>query len=121
VHPHAKEAAQASEAAALQGRFLDMARTLFANQENLATDELCRCARDLGLDMDRFTEDLRSPAVMRRVEDDQLDAELMDLHGTPTFFIGERRHKGPYDSGTLIKALEAERERADAEARGSAG
>ena len=121
VHPHAKEAAQAAEAAALQGRFLDMARTLFANQENLATDELCRCARDLGLDMDRFTEDLRSPAVMRRVEDDQLDAELMDLHGTPTFFIGERRHKGPYDSGTLIKALEAERERADAEARGSAG
>jgi Na+/H+ antiporter NhaA len=120
VHPHAKEAAQASEAAALQGRFLDMARTLFANQENLATDELCRCARDLGLDMDRFTEDLRSPAVMRRVEDDQLDAELMDLHGTPTFFIGERRHKGPYDSGTLIKALEAERERADAEARGAA-
>ena len=121
VHPHAKEAAQASEAAALQGRFLDMARTMFANQENLATDELCRCARDLGLDMDRFTADLRSPAVMRRVEDDQLDAELMDLHGTPTFFIGERRHKGPYDSGTLIKALEAERERADEEARGSAG
>ena len=121
VHPHAKEAAQASEAAALQGRFLDMARTLFANQENLATDELCRCARDLGLDMDRFTADLRSPAVMRRVEDDQLDAELMDLHGTPTFFIGERRHKGPYDSGTLIKALEAERERAEEEARGSAG
>ena len=121
VHPHAKEAAQASEAAALQGRFLDMARTLFANQENLATDELCRCARDLGLDMDRFTVDLRSPAVMRRVEDDQLDAELMDLHGTPTFFIGERRHKGPYDSGTLIKALEAERERAEEEARGSAG
>ena len=121
VHPHAKEAAQASEAAALQGRFLDMARTLFANQENLATDELCRCARDLGLDMDRFTADLRSPAVMRRVEDDQLDAELMDLHGTPTFFIGERRHKGPYDSGTLIKALEAERERADEETRGSAG
>ena len=42
VHPHAKEAAQASEAAALQGRFLDMARTMFANQDNLATDELCR-------------------------------------------------------------------------------
>ena len=114
VHPHAKEAAQASEAAALQGRFLDMARTLFANQETWRPTT-CRCARDLGLDMDRFTEDLRSPAVMRRVEDDQLDAELMDLHGTPTFFIGERRHKGPYDSGTLIKALEAERERADEE------
>ena len=31
----------------------------------------------------------------------------MDLHSTPTFFIGERRHIGPYDSATLIAALEA--------------
>lgn len=116
VHPHAKEAAQAAEAAALQGRFLDMARTMFAHQDRLTTDDLCRHARELGLDMDRFAEDLRSPAVVRRVEDDMLDAELMDLHSTPTFFIGERRHKRPYDSGTLIAALEAERERAEQEA-----
>jgi Na+/H+ antiporter NhaA len=109
VHPHAREAAQAVEAAAMQGRFFEMALTLFANQDDLTTDDLCRYARDLGLDMDRFTDDLRSPAVVRRVEDDRLDAEMMDLHGTPTFFIGERRHKGPYDSATLIAALEAER------------
>lgn len=109
VHPHAKEAAQAYEAAALQGRFLEMARVMFANQDRLTTDDLCQYARDLDLDMDRFAEDLRSPAVIRRVEDDQLDAELMDLHSTPTFFIGDRRHKGPYDSATLIRALEAGR------------
>ena len=122
VHVHAKEAAQASEAAALQGRFIDMARILFANQDRLTTDDLCDYARELGLDMDRFAEDLRSPAVVRRVEDDQLDAELMDLHSTPTFFIGERRHKGPYDSATLIKALEAGRLRdAEERAAGAAG
>lgn len=122
VHVHAKEAAQASEAAALQGRFIDMARILFANQDRLTTDDLCDYARELGLDMDRFTEDLRSPAVVRRVEDDQLDAELMDLHSTPTFFIGDRRHKGPYDSATLIKALEKGRLRDEEErAAGAAG
>lgn len=122
VHVHAKEAAQASEAAALQGRFIDMARILFANQDRLTTDDLCDYARELGLDMDRFTEDLRSPAVVRRVEDDQLDAELMDLHSTPTFFIGDRRHKGPYDSATLIKALENGRLRDEEErAAGAAG
>jgi predicted DsbA family dithiol-disulfide isomerase len=72
--------------------------------------------------MDRFAEDLRSPAVVRRVEDDQLDAELMDLHSTPTFFIGDRRHKGPYDSATLIKALESGRLRDEEErAAGTAG
>ena len=46
-----------------------------------------------------------------------LDAELMDLHSTPTFFIGERRHKRPYDSKTLIAALEAGRELDEREAR----
>ena len=120
VHPHAKEAAQAYEAAALQGRFLEMARVMFANQDRLTTDDLCQYARDLDLDMDRFAEDLRSPAVIRRVEDDQLDAELMDLHSTQTFFIGDRRHKGPYDSATLIRALEAGRLQDEQERRAEA-
>jgi Na+/H+ antiporter NhaA len=109
VHPHAREAAQAYEAAARQGRFLEMSRILFANQDHLETNDLCRYAQEIGLDVDRFTEDFRSPAVMRRVEDDVLDTELMDLHSTPTFFIGEKRHIGPYDSRTLIRALEASR------------
>ena len=111
VHPHAREAAQAYEAAAMQGRFIEMARIMFANQDQLETDDLCRYASEIGLDADRFVEDLRSPKVMRRVEDDVLDTELMDLHSTPTFFIGEVRHVGPYDSVTLIRALEASRER----------
>ncbi|TYL52774.1 Na+/H+ antiporter NhaA [Agromyces mariniharenae] len=109
VHSHAKEAAQAYEAAALQGKFLEMARTLFANQDDLTTDDLFEYARQLDLDMERFAADLRSPAVIRRVEDDQLDAEMMDLHSTPTFFIGGKRHMGPWDSRTLIRALEASR------------
>ncbi len=115
VHPHAKEAAQAAEAAALQGRFIDMALTLFANQDRLTTDDLFEYARTIGLDLDRFAHDFRSPEVVRRVEDDQLDAEMMDLHATPTFFIGERRHVGPYDSATLIRALEESRVRDETE------
>ena len=115
VHPHAKEAAQAAEAAALQGRFIDMAVTLFANQDRLATDDLFGYARAIGLDLDRFADDFNSPGVVRRVEDDQLDAEMMDLHATPTFFIDERRHVGPYDSATLIRALEESRARDEPE------
>jgi Na+/H+ antiporter NhaA len=120
VHSHAKESAQAVEAAALQGRFLDMALRLFQHQDHLTTEDLVEHARELGLDMDRFADDLRSPAVMRRVEDDMLDAELMDLHSTPTFFIGDRRHKGPYDSMTLIRALEAGRALDEQERRADA-
>ncbi|WP_353829250.1 Na+/H+ antiporter NhaA [Agromyces sp. SYSU T0242] len=121
VHPHAKLAAQAYEAAALQGRFLDMSHMLFTHQDALEPDDLCRYANEIGLDVDRFLEDLRSPSVVRRVEDDQIDAELMDLHSTPTFFVGGKRHIGPWDSRTLIRALEASaRPAPDAAAGGSA-
>jgi Na+/H+ antiporter NhaA len=106
VHAHAKEAAQAYEAAALHGKHLEMARLLFANQGALDIDHFCRFAEELGLDVERFLEDLHSPKVVNRVEDDQLDAEVMDLHSTPTFFIGGVRHVGPWDSRTLIRALE---------------
>lgn len=106
VHAHAKEAAQAYEAAALQGKHLEMARLLFAHQDALDTDRICRIADEIGLDVERFLEDLHSPKVVNRVEDDQLDAEVMDLHATPTFFIGGVRHAGPWDSRTLIRALE---------------
>lgn len=106
VHDHAKEAAEAFEAAALQGKHLELAHLMFANQDALETDDLCRYAAEAGLDVERFLEDLHSPKVVRRVEDDQLDAEVMDLHGTPTFFIGGVRHIGPWDSRTLIRALE---------------
>jgi Na+/H+ antiporter NhaA len=106
-HPHAQQAAQAYEAAARQGRFLEMSRKLFGHQLDLETEDLFRYAEELGLDADRFAEDFRSPQTLRRIQDDRLDAELMDLHSTPTFFIGDKRHVGPWDSANLIRALEA--------------
>ena len=30
----------------------------------------------------------------------------MDLNSTPTFFVNGKRHKGPWDSASLIRALE---------------
>ncbi len=109
VHPNALQAAYASEAAAMQGRFFDLAVAMFADQDALDSDALQEKAAALGLDVDRFIEDMHSAAVARRVEDDLLDAELMDLRSTPTFFIGTKRHIGPYDAATLLRALEASR------------
>jgi len=34
----------------------------------------------------------------------------MDLNSTPTFFIGGKRHKGPFDAASLIRALEDSRD-----------
>jgi len=109
VHPHAFDAALASEAAALQGRFFEMGRMLFEHHHALAAADLMMYAGMLGLDVPRFEEDMRSAYVINRVKDDVLDAEVMDLNATPTFFIGLSRHQGPYDAATLIRALERSR------------
>lgn len=105
-HPNALAAAEAAEAAALQGRLPEFARSLFADQEHQLPSDIIRRARDLGLDVDRFEEDLSSPKVTGRVRDDMLDAEAMDITSVPTFFINGVRHVGPYDARTLIRALE---------------
>jgi protein-disulfide isomerase len=105
-HPNALAGAEASEAAALQGRFFEFERGLFADQENQRPSDIVRLARDLGLDVDRFERDLTSPEVTGRVQDDILDAEAMGITSVPTLFINGRRHTGPYDAQSLIRALE---------------
>ncbi len=105
-HPHAELAARASEAAALQGQFFPYGRALFANQKHLEPGDLLVYARQVGLDLVRFEEDLNSPRVINRVKDDTTDAELMDVHQTPTFFVNGRRHTGHWDTDTLIGALD---------------
>ena len=52
---------------------------------------------------------MHSSKVLHRVQDDAQDAELIDLNSTPTFFVNGKRHKGPWDSANLIRALEADR------------
>lgn len=107
VHPNALAGAEASEAAALQGRFFEFERAIFADQENQRPSDILRIAENLGLDVERFEADLTSPKVTGRVRDDMLDAEAMGITAVPTLFINGRRHVGPYDAQSLIRALAA--------------
>lgn len=104
-HPNALAAAEASEAAALQGKFFEMERSLFADQENQRPSDILRRAGELGLDVEWFEKDLTSPDVAARVRDDMLDAEAMDITVVPTLFVNGQRHTGPYDAQALIRAL----------------
>ncbi|WP_343898662.1 Na+/H+ antiporter NhaA [Ornithinimicrobium humiphilum] len=106
VHPRAELAARAAVAAGLQGRFWQMHEALYAHQDALDYDDLVGHAQDVGLDVDRFVRDLDSPEVVLRVRDDVASAEASGARGTPTFFVGEERHTGPWDAETLARALE---------------
>ena len=113
-HPNALAGAEAAEAASLQGQFFEFERGLFADQENQRPSDIVRLAASLGLDVAQFEHDLQSAEVAARVRDDMLDAEAMNITSVPTFFVNGRRHTGPYDAQSLIRALHADAERVDA-------
>ena len=112
VHPRAQLAAEATEAAAKQGKFWDMHDALFLHQDALKPQDLVGYARELGLNADKFAEDLRKHVGAPRVAEDVDSADLSTVSGTPTFFINGRRHYGAYDIETLSDAVRAARARA---------
>jgi Na+/H+ antiporter NhaA len=107
VHPRAQLAAEAAEAAAAQGAFWPMHDVLLTHQEALRPADLIAYAEQLGLDVDRFADDLRSDAGASRVAEDVDSADLSGVTGTPTFFVNGRRHYGAYDIETLSRAVRA--------------
>jgi protein-disulfide isomerase len=112
VHPNAQMAAEASEAAAAQGRFWQLHDTLLTHQDELSAGELREDARRLGLDFEAFWEDVRKRRYAERVERDVASADASGVAGTPTFFINGRRHHGAYDQHSLAAAVRAARTRA---------
>jgi Na+/H+ antiporter NhaA len=105
VHPHAELAAEASEAAALQGKFWEMHDLLLDHQGALTIRDLIGYARSIALDVDKFSADLRSHAGQAHVAEDVDSADLSNVSGTPTFFINGQRHYGAYDIASLKTAV----------------
>lgn len=106
-HPLALEAAQASEAAAAQGRFWDYHDALYANQPKLSRETMLALAGDHGLDAERIDGAIDSGEYLPRIERDLASAAASGATGTPTFFVNGARFYGAYDASSLVEALEA--------------
>jgi Na+/H+ antiporter NhaA len=107
VHPSAQLAAEAAEAAGAQNAYWDMHDRLLTHQDTLAPSDLYRHAAALGLDLNRFSDDLRRRHFAHRVARDVQSADASGVSGTPTFFVNGRRHQGVYDVDTLTRAVKA--------------
>ncbi|WP_078661596.1 Na+/H+ antiporter NhaA [Streptomyces sp. NRRL B-24484] len=112
VHPHAQLAAEAAEAAGIQGAYWEMHDLLLAHQGALKVHDLLKYAETVGVDGERFEMDLRARVGAVRVSEDVESADLSGVSGTPTFFVNGRRHYGAYDITSLKEAVRAARERA---------
>jgi protein-disulfide isomerase len=114
VHPNAQTAAEAAEAAAAQGAFWPMHDLLLTHQDALQPPDLHRYALQLGLDPDRFWDDIRHHEHLGRIDEDVGSADAGGVAGTPSFFINGRRHEGAYDVATLSAAVRGARARSRA-------
>lgn len=87
VHPHALLAAEAAEAAAAQDRFWDMHDKLYETQPHLQLPRLRELAADLGLDVKRFSEELRDHMHVPRVRENVAEGRRLAVRHTPTFYV----------------------------------
>lgn len=99
IHPHAKDAARAAEAAALQGKFWPMHDMLYNKQEAWkdASDVrgvFATYAGTLGLDVERFKLDMDGSTVSQRIAADLQRADSLGVSGTPTIFVNGREIGG---------------------------
>ncbi|SNY25691.1 Na+/H+ antiporter NhaA [Paractinoplanes atraurantiacus] len=97
IHPYARRAAQAAEAAAAQNAFWPMHDRLIT-AESLDDDALAEIARAAGLDVPRFTVDLDTAIIAAQVDADVRSAHDSGADGTPTFFLNGTRVDGPLDA-----------------------
>jgi len=107
-HPYALIAAEAAEAAALQGKFWEMHDLLFEQQPFLKPEVISEWAKELGLDLDTFGNDIKQGVVEKRIQEDRRSGIRSGVNGTPTFYINGTRYDGSPDYDSLLAALESE-------------
>jgi protein-disulfide isomerase len=98
-HPRAQAAAHAAEAAGEQGAFWAMHDALFDDQGRLEDPHLWARAESLGLDLERFEADRRSPRVADRVKAQFRGGVRAGVATTPTVFVDGR----PYSGRTAVQ------------------
>ena len=94
LHPHARRAAEAAEAAASQGKFFEMHAALFEHQTALEDEDLVRYAAELDLDPARFGAELKADMHADRVREHLRGGVRSGVRGTPTFYLDDVRYDG---------------------------
>ena len=104
-------AALAAMAAHEQGKFWEMHDKLFANQQKLSRDQYLAYAKELNLDVAKFTQAMDSPKVKAQIEADAADAKSLGVTGTPGFFVNGKFLSGAKPFEEFATAINGELKR----------
>jgi protein-disulfide isomerase/uncharacterized membrane protein len=106
LHPQACGAAVAGVCAQRQGKFFELGDLMFANQDALSREQLREHAGAAGLDVAAFDRCMTDPSAMDEVKRDIRRATLLEINGTPTFFINGYRWTGALPPQVLAGVIE---------------
>jgi len=105
IHDHAQQAAEASMAAAAQGKFWEYHDILYANQSALDSNNLESYAQQAGLDVAKFKADMAKGVGRDIISRDANEGRQAGVSGTPSVFINGLKYQGP--KGYPPEGLEA--------------
>lgn len=88
-----KSAGQAAIAAGQQGKFKEMHALLFERAPQHNREAVMAYAKELGLDLEKFT--AAYDAAAPHVDSDRIQGDRAGVDTTPTLFINEQKYDGP--------------------------
>jgi protein-disulfide isomerase len=100
-HTNARLAAEGAVAAQKQGKFWQFQDKLWEHQDELGPAEIEQLAKEAGLDLAKFRQDLASPAVKGKVDKDRNEGAAIGLQATPTLYIDGREYTDTRDADSL--------------------
>jgi protein-disulfide isomerase len=108
MHPHARAAAEAAEAAASVGKFWEMHDALYEHQNALTNHDLVGYAGKIGVDGAVVEKAVEHNTYAKRIERDEASGDDSGIEGTPALFINGYA----YDDEVSVETLGATIERA---------
>jgi protein-disulfide isomerase len=107
LHPHADQAAEAAEAAAAQDKFWKMYELLLRTSSRLDLESLVGYASRIGLETDRFRDEIVNRVYADRIERDVREGIRNGVNATPKFYVDGHRLDGHLPLEGLVTAVEA--------------
>jgi protein-disulfide isomerase len=112
IHPQAMLAAEAALSAHAQGKFREMHDKLYLSQPDLSRERIVALAKEIGLDVPRFTNDLDTHAFRGAIEAETKDVVAIGSTATPTTFVNGRYLVGAQPFEIFKKVVDEELVRA---------
>jgi protein-disulfide isomerase len=111
LHPNAKAAAAAAEAAGLQGKYWEMHNKLYEAQNDWSslsasdrTDFFDSLAKELGLDIKKFNTDMSATPITDKINYDLALGHKLNVDATPTFLLdGKKLDPSAYDTQSTFE------------------